>query len=215
MMVERNSHKKFWLAVVILTIVAITSLVATAWVLGELHRTRDFLLLVDDELEAMQAELANIEIELNASEELVESLEAELFNLQVNYERLITGYDYVLRDPSYQEMQDFLAQDMTSEREYVEGEYICVDFAADVKSNAAEEGIRCAYVVIEYRGETGHAVIAFDTTDEGLVYIEPQFDWEVEPEIGERYYQCVVPPLGHYMAEPEYDDTITRIIVIW
>jgi len=214
-MMERNSHKKFWLAIVILAIVAITSLVATAWVLNELNRAQNSLMLVDDELEAAQAELATVEIELNASKELVESLEDTLSNLQVNYARLTTGYGYVLRDPSYQEMRDFLKQDETSEREYLGNEYICVDFAADVKANAAKEGIRCTYVVIEYLGLTGHAIVAFDTTDEGLVYIEPQFDWEVEPEIGQRYYQCVVPPPGHHMVEPDYDDTIARVIVIW
>ena len=214
-MMESNSHKKFWLAIVILAIVAIASLVATAWVLNELNSAQNSLLLVGDELEAMQAELANVEIELNASRELVESLEDTLSNLQVNYARLTTGYGYVLRDPSYQEMKDFLKQDETSEQEYLGNEYICVDFAADVKANAAKEGIRCAYVVIEYLGVTGHAIVAFDTTDRGLVFIEPQFDWEVEPEIGQRYYQCVIPPLGDYIPEPPYDDTLARVIVIW
>ena len=214
-MMERNSYKKFWLAIVILAIVAITSLVATAWVLNELNRAQNSLMLVGDELEATQAELETVEIELNASKELVESLGATLSNLQVNYDRLTTGYGYVLRDPSYQEMEDFLALDKTSEQEYVESEYICVDFTAAVKENAAKEGIRCAYVAIEYRGGSGHAIAAFDTTDRGLVFIEPQFNWEVEPEIGKRYYQCVRPPPGHYMAKPGYDDTITRIIVIW
>jgi hypothetical protein len=215
MIMERHSHKKFWLAIVILAIVAIAFLVATTWVSNELEATQAQLTNVAAELATMQAELSTSEIELNASTEIVESLEAELLNLQANYERLTTGYGYVLMDPGYQEMQDFLAQDMTSEREYVEGEYVCVDFAADVKANAARQGIRCAYVVIEYRGETGHAIIAFDTTDEGMVFIEPQFDWEVEPEIGERYYQCVTPPSGYYMTKPPYDDTITRIVVIW
>ena len=200
-MMERNSHKKFWFAIAILAIVAIASLVATVWVLNE--------------MEPMQAELTAVEIELNASKVLVESLEDTLSNLQVNYDRLTTGYGYVLRDPSYQEMEDFLKQDETSEQEYLENEYICVDFAADVKANAAEEGLRCAYVVIEYIGLTGHAIVAFDTTDRGLVYIEPQSDWEVEPEIGQRYYQCVVPPPGHSMVEPDHDDTIARVIEIW
>lgn len=214
-MMETNSHKKFWFAIAILAIVAITSLITTAWVLNELNGAQNSLLLVDDELEALQAELATVEIALNGSKELVESLEDELSNLQVNYARLTTGYGYVLRDPSYREMMDFLKQDQTSEREYVANEYICVDFAADVKANALEEGIRCAYVVIEYLGTTGHAIVAFDTTDRGLVYVEPQFDWEVEPAIGRRYYQCVIPPPGHYMTERDYDDTIARVIDIW
>jgi len=214
-MMDRNPHRKFWSAITILAVVAIASLITTAWVLNELNRVQNSRLLVDDELQAMQAELATVEIELNASKDLVESLEDTLSNLQINYDRLTAGYGYVLRDPSYQEMQAFLTQDETSEQEYLRNEYICVDFAANVKANAAEEGIRCAYVVIEYLGITGHAIVAFDTTDRGLVYVEPQFDWDVEPEIGRRYYQCVVPPPGQYMVEPDYDDTIARIIAIW
>jgi len=226
-MMERHSRRRFWLAIVILATVAITFLVATTWVLNELNRTQYSLLVVEDELEATQTQLTDLEtelatrqtelavadIELNTSKEFVESLEATLSNLQVNYARVTTGYGYVLRDPSYQEMKDFLKQDDTSEREYVESEYMCVDFAADVKANTVEEGIRCAYVIIEYREGGGHTVVAFDTTDRGLVYIEPQFDWEIEPQIGKRYHECVRPP--HYLAEPGYDDTIERIIVIW
>ena len=214
-MLERNSRRKFWFAVIILAIVAIASLIATTWAFNELNSAQNFLLLVDDDLEAMRAELAGIEFELNVSKDLVESLEDTLYNLQINYDRLTTGYGYVLRDPSYQEMKDFLKQDETSEQEYLRDEYICVDFAANVKANAAKEGIRCAYVVIEYLGTNGHAIVAFDTTDRGLVYVEPQFDWDVELETGRRYYECVVPPSGQYMVEPDYDDTIARIIVIW
>lgn len=214
-MMERNPNRKFQIAVAILAIVAIVSLVATVWTLNELNGARNSLLLVDDDLEAMQDELATVEIALNASSRLVGSLEDELANLQVNYDRLTAGYGYVLRDPSYQEMQDFLEQDGTSEQEYSGNEYICVDFAVDVKANAAKEGIRCAFVAIEYIGRIGHTIVAFDTTDRGLIYIEPQFDWEVEPEIGRRYYQCVKPPPGYYMNAPAYDDIIARFIAVW
>ncbi|NWF78233.1 MAG: hypothetical protein HXY36_06565 [Chloroflexi bacterium] len=221
-MLESHSHKKFWAAIVILTLAAMAFLIATAWVSNELDETRSNLALVEAELEVKQtqltdaeAELAAGEAELSTSKELIESLEATLSSLQVNYERLITGYGYVLRDPSYQEMKDFLAWDRISEHEYAPDEYTCVNFAADVKANAVRQGFRCAYVVIEYHGETGHAIIAFDTTDRGLVFVDPQLDWEVELQVGKRYYQCVVPPAGHYMTKPPYDDTISRIIVIW
>jgi len=215
MMMEIDSHRRFRVIFVILAIAAIASIVATVWVFNELDRARNSLLLADDDLEAIQAQLTNVEIALNASQKLAESLEDTLSNLQTNYNRLTTGYGYVLRDPDYQEMKDFLEQDETSEQEYLRNEYICVDFAANVKANAAEEGLRCAYVVIEYLGTNGHAIVAFDTTDRGLIYIEPQFDWDVELEVGRRYYECVVPPPGQYMVEPEYDDTIARIVVIW
>jgi hypothetical protein len=141
-------------------------------------------------------------------------LEATLSNLQVNYARLTTGYGYVLRDPSYQEMREFLARDKTDQREWVRTAYTSINFAADVKANAAREGIRCAFVAIEHP-EVGHGMVAFYTTDRGLVFIEPQFDWEVEPRIGQRFYQSVRPPPGHFVVRPGFDDTITRIIIIW
>lgn len=222
MVLEKHSHNRLWLAIVVLAVVATASLVANAWVSNELVKAEDSLLSVEGELAAAEAQLAMVETELAAAQaELaageieLSALQATLFNLQVNYDRLTTGYGYVLRDPSYREVKKFLADDETSKREYLEGAYTCVDFAAAVKANAAKKGIRCAYVVIEYRGGAGHTIVAFDTTDEGLVFIEPQFDWEVEPEIGKRYYRCVKPPPGHYMVKPGYDDTITRIIVVW
>lgn len=221
-MMERHSHSRFWLAISILALVAVASLVATAWAFGELVTTRVSLSLTESELAVVQvqltgvhASLASTQTQLDASNELVEYLGASLSNLQVNYDRLTEGYGYVLRDPSYREMMTFLTEDDTSRQEYLEGEYTCLDFAADVKANAAKEGIRCAYVAIEFVGQGGHAIVAFDTTDGGLVFIEPQFDWEVEPEIGRRYYQCVIAPPGHYMATPDYDDTIERVVVIW
>ena len=208
MMQERHSHKKFWITIVILAVAGLVFFANTDWVTDDLNKVQAQLMNMEAELATTQAELAVRETELDA-------VETELLNLQVNYERLTSGYGYVLRDPSYREMEDFLKQDETSEQEYLKDEYICVDFAANVKANAAKEGIRCAYVVIEYLAITGHAIVAFDTTDRGLIYIEPQFDWEVEPEIGWSYYQCVVPPLDQHMIEPDYDDTIGRIIVIW
>ena len=214
-MAEEHSHNRFRLAIVILAVVAIIFLVAAAWVSNELVKTQAQRTNTEAQLATAQAEVAVVETELSASEELVESLEAALSNLQVNYDRLTAGYGYVLRDPSYEGMIAFLDEEDTSNQQYTESEYICVDFAAGVKANAVNEGLRCAYVIIEYRGTSGHAIVAFDTTDRGLVYVEPQHDWEVEPEIGKRYYQCVRPPPGHYVAKPGYDDTITRIIVIW
>ena len=200
-MMERHSHSGYRVVMVALAVLAAASLVAAGWLSGQLDDTR--------------GQVAALESELVAAQALVQSLDEVIANLEVNYARLTSGYGYVLRDPTYREVMEFLAEDDTSGKEYAEGRYTCIDFATAIKANAAEAEIRCAYVVIEYRGGAGHAIVAFDTTDRGLVFIEPQFDWEVEPEVGRRYYQCVKPPAGYYMAAPGHDDTITRIIVIW
>ena len=48
-----------------------------------------------------------------------------------------------------------------------------------------------------------------------MMYFEPQSDEQVEPEIGKRYYQCIIPEPGYYYEMPDYDDTIKDILIIW
>lgn len=106
-----------------------------------------------------------------------------------------SGYAEVLQmgkaliNPSYQEMKDFLRRDLTNqhifEGEYP-GAYDCENFASDVVNNAEAEGIRAAVVILEFK-EGGHAIVAFETTDRGLIFIEPQNDSEVDVKEGIRY----------------------------
>ena len=127
------------------------------------------------------------------------------------------GHGYTLRDPAYEEVITFLGQDKTDENRYIDGTYgvyVCSHFVRDVGNNAEEAGLRSAFVELRYL-DGGHAVIAFDTIDEGLVYFDAQTDERVRPVIGKRYYQCIEPRAGYYYVPPSYDDTIRDILVIW
>ena len=127
------------------------------------------------------------------------------------------GHGYTLRDPTYEEVITFIRQDETDENEYIEdtyGVYVCSHFTRDVGNNAEEAGLRSAFVELRYL-DSGHAVIAFDTIDEGLVYFDAQTDERVRPVIGKRYYQCIEPRAGYYYVRPLYDDTIKDILLIW
>lgn len=115
----------------------------------------------------------------------------------------------VLRNPTYQEMRKFLAEDITNLRAYEEGDYVCVDFAAGVNNNAEEKGIRCAVVDIFHPEGYGHTIVAFETTDRGLVFIEPQFDREVRLVVGKSYSQ-----INGFIPAPR-DDTIVRYVISW
>ena len=81
-------------------------------------------------------------------------------------------------------------------------------------NNAEADGIRCAYVRLGFPA-LGHAIVAFQTTDRGLVFVEPQSDEIANPVVGRRWYQCVVPEPGYFYLPPSYDDTIEEIQVIW
>lgn len=91
-----------------------------------------------------------------------------------------------LHNPTHKELLEFLAGDKTDSNLFISGEYVCFDFAAALNNNAEASGIRAAYVRIRSK-EWGHAVVAFETVDSGLVFIEPQSDEEVRPVIGEPY----------------------------
>jgi len=127
------------------------------------------------------------------------------------------GHGYTLRDPTCEEAVAFMEEDKTSDNEYNDddyGIYVCSHFSRDVCNNAEAEGLRCALVYLIFP-DSGHAIIAFDTIDEGMVYFDAITDERANPEIGERYYKCIETKPGYYYTESDYDDTIMDILVTW
>lgn len=97
------------------------------------------------------------------------------------------GSGYTLRNPTYSELRDFLEQDRTNERAYQERVYTCVNFVGNLNTNAEYEDFRAPYVYIEYSGYVAHSVATFETVDQGLIFIEPQYYSEVEIRQGISY----------------------------
>jgi len=74
---------------------------------------------------------------------------------------------------SFAALKSFILEDRTSEINYYEELFHCVDFAEQVHNNAERAGIKSALVLIGFEdNEIGHALNAFKTTDRGLVYID-------------------------------------------
>jgi len=210
---------------------------------GELDATKTELALTDGELDSKKTELkatsiklGTTEAELQSTKEELRSVETELAStldsfstiqveldvtrdtltdLEISYEGLMTGHGYTIKDPTYNEVMRFLKADDTDEAEYIKGEYECIEFATDMCNSAEEEGIRCAYVTLKFPGGAGHAIVAFDTIDKGLTYIEPQHDDLVRVEIGKYFHKCVVPKAGFLYEKPDFDDTIEEILIAW
>jgi hypothetical protein len=79
-------------------------------------------------------------------------------------------------DPTYEELIAFIREDTTDSKDYIENgpnAYVCADFAEEVHNNAEATGIRAGWVGVTFVGiDEGHAINAFETIDEGLVYID-------------------------------------------
>jgi len=90
-------------------------------------------------------------------------------------------------NPIYEEVKDFIKKDKTNENKYILNKYVCIDFAKDVNNNAEKQGIRTALVIVYFKNGA-HALVAFETIDRELIFIEPQADKEVKVKIGIRYW---------------------------
>ena len=186
----------------------------------ELSVTKGELASTMTQLETAQSRLSRIETELQVTNNELQDTKDYLSTVEAKLEateaRLASIQSDVLHlhNPTLEEVLDFLREDKTDANEYVEGGYICAHFASQVNNNAESRGIRCAYVDIRYP-KLAHAIIAFETVDEGMVYFDAISDERVRPEIGKEYWRCVEPKPGRQYQKPDYDDTIREIIVIW
>ena len=83
-------------------------------------------------------------------------------------------------------MRDFIIKDTTSRNTFVLYTYECRHFATEVNNNARAAGWQCGFALLCYaRGQ--HAVVAFNTVDRGLIFIEPQTDAAIDVEVGGKY----------------------------
>lgn len=109
---------------------------------------------------------------------------------------------YFVYNPGYDELQQILAESEASS-------------AWEIHDYAEANGIRVAYVRAQIARQAAkgrvwvYQLVAFETVDKGLVVIEPWSHREVKVEVGQHY--------GELNGRPPrtYDDTITKLTIIW
>lgn len=149
-----------WHYAVVILLIATIATSGFAYHLHEenLQRIRD--------LSSVRVELSRFEGEVKALEAKVRSLESELTT-------------HKLRRPSLSELQLFLSMEQTDKNQYKKWSYVCINFAADLKRNAARAGYNTSFVAVNYEyeeGSAGHALNGAYLTDGSWVWIEPQND---------------------------------------
>jgi hypothetical protein len=113
------------------------------------------------------------------------------------------------RDPTYREALQFILSDKTNLNQYHEGTYTCANFAVDVENNAVKSGYKCGYVIVFFPDGESHAIDCFNTTDRGLIFIEPQTDAVVTLNLGQPYWN------RSQYGPQNYDDTVARLSIDW
>jgi FtsZ-binding cell division protein ZapB len=158
------------------------------------------------QVSTLQANISDLQTEVASLEnEVIESFnlgyaEGEAYGYDEGYAQGIedlTQSGWYFTDPTYDEAVAFINSDKTNENDWGP-DYVCYDFTADFNGNAAQAGYRCGFVYIEF-SDSAHAIACFNTTDSGLIYIEPQTDEIVDVAVGQSYW----------------GDTIVKMGIIW
>ena len=134
--------------------------------------------------------------------------------------RIILHNNVSAKDPSYEELKTFLRTDLTDSTPFDNNSFVCSDYAEVVHNNAEKYGIRAAFVSVDvYEREEGHACNAFNTTDNGLVFVDctapSLYDLEnndaiVTMKIGENYNLE-----GLFGSHKFFDLTVKRYKIYW
>lgn len=128
-------------------------------------------------------------------------------------------------DPSYNELISFIKYDKTDEIIYDYDSFVCADFAERLHDNAEKYGIKCAYVTVEFQnGQIGHAFNMFNTTDNGIVYIDSTGFHEYSPcssdrivgvEVGKALWYYEITKCDGYYYPPFVANIVESIEITW
>ena len=166
----------------------------------------EIVTLENDKL-SLETQVSNLQTDVADLEDgVIESyslgyVEGEFEGYQLGYDEGytlgvadLTQDGWYLRDPTYAEAIAFVNLDVTDENQYTT-DYVCYDFTADFNENATRSGYMCGFVYIEFVN-SAHAISCFNTTDQGLIYVEPQTDEIVTITIGQSYLGSIIVDFG-------------------
>ena len=131
---------------------------------------------------------------------------------KIGYERGREGYDsyngdygtdsYFVYNPTYDEVREILTESKKTS-------------AMEINYYTEVNGIRTAYVRCQIARKTTermvhiYHLVAFETVDREFIIIRPRSHEEVKVEVGKSYSEL------NGFPTPPYDDTITKITIVW
>lgn len=156
----------------------------------------------ESSLDAAQKEIDDVSLYLDQEKSSVAILEDENAQLKEDLSSCKNAakqaqdeIDSSLKNPTWAEMMAFILIDMMSYEtpENLPENYNCVDYSGDMIKRAAGYGYFAQMVYMDYENSNkAHMVVGFNTTDEGLIYVEPQTHEIIELEIGGTYEDKVI-----------------------
>lgn len=106
-----------------------------------------------------------------------------LFNITLNhtlnekeqYASLFNNASFINLNPTLKQVKDFLSFDLTNRYVYNK-DFECVDFSDVLVKNMVKNHLYGCTADLWFFDGKGHTIVVVNTSDEGLVWIEPQTD---------------------------------------
>jgi len=138
--------------------------------------------------DTIRENIVNIENDVETLKSQVSSLSQDVWDLKLRVKQ--RG----LVNPSYSQLLDFIRSDRTNELQYIEenNKFVCSDFTNTFIQNFAKEGFFSCYAELVLANDKAHAIVSVNTTDMGIVYVEPQLDIVVKDlKVGDNYCEKI------------------------
>ena len=157
----------------------------------------------NNNIASLETRTTNLESQIINLESEIANLEAELIRWkptsgkawlsEIGYVIKGNGEPVILidyptaKDPSWQQLLDFLKDDTTEQHSYT-STYVCGDFAEALHNNAEKAGIKTAFIGISFYGDTEmHALNAFRITDNSVSILTPDESYPIHSARGLTY----------------------------
>lgn len=89
---------------------------------------------------------------------------------------------------TWMELVKFIEDDHTNWNPYDPVHYDCLDYSVDLVASARKQNIKAWVILVEFYDQSvGHAFVGFETSDRGVVFVEPQGDnTYTNPKVGQN-----------------------------
>jgi hypothetical protein len=127
-----------------------------------------------------------------------DNVDCVMWKLNITKLRLIYDPPNAVKAMPFEEVDKFIRRDDTYSRKPVMGEFQCFDYGVQTRDRATYRGMRSAVIILFFSDKSAkstgtHVMNAFETTDKGIIYSEPQYQhcYVAEPIIGADYTEII------------------------
>ncbi|RLF78873.1 hypothetical protein DRN38_06670 [Thermococci archaeon] len=144
---------------------------------------------LESQLAEKEEEIALLRDELNQTKGKLLHAQEELNQTKTELKELKRDYYILKKHPTFAEVKRFVEADSTITEFIRDHDAVCYHYALAMQRHAIEHGLFASIVVIRFKEHWGHAIVAFNTSDRGIVYVEPQCKLFVNITLGKDYFK--------------------------